>query len=112
MASELLPHSTRRVLLPPCWEVCRWVKRRSFHSDTSLILSHGVMFGNFIYLNLVFVLRVGKMSSRYISAFQPDPTLPQPAVTLGESPQLYKPQALMFESGGKNSDFFAELLGK
>ena len=52
------------------------------------------------------------MSSHYISAFQPDPTLPQPAVTLGESPQLYKPQALMFESGGKNSDFFAELLGK
>lgn len=64
--------------------------------------------------------RQAKSSFFYIKPFLPllvgkillIGTLKIQVLRLGESPHLYRLQALTFENDGKNSDFFAGLLDK
>ena len=60
MASKLLSHSAYLYSWTSVLGNILVMEARSLHSNTSLILSHGVIFGNFSFLNLVFFLLLGR----------------------------------------------------
>ena len=79
----------------------------SWNSNASLIQSHGVIFGNSIFLNQAFILLLGKWGTCVTSVvFRLTPHYC--GQRLAWVSDLYKPQVLMSEKGRKNSDFFTE----